>query len=103
MAGTFRKPDPTAPPPISNNGFNNTGTVDIQSGTLNPSSGGMSTSVFNAATGATVLFSSNTYTLGAGATLTGSGNFQISGGQLAVAATGVAVDDMTMTGGTVNI
>jgi uncharacterized repeat protein (TIGR01451 family) len=102
-AGTFRKSVATGTTTIQSNGFTNTGTVDIQSGTFNPSSGGTSTSVFNAASGATFLFNNNTYTLGAGATLTGSGNFQVSGGTLAVNATGVTVDHLTMNGGTVTV
>jgi hypothetical protein len=104
-AGTLRKSVATGTTTIQSNGFTNTGTgtVDIQTGTFNPSSGGTSTGIFNAASGATVLFNNNTYTLGLGATLTGSGNFQISGGILQVNATGVTVDHMTMNGGTLNI
>ncbi len=101
--GTFRKTVAAGTTQILNNGFNNSGTVDIQSGTFNPTSGGTSTSVFHTTASGTFLFSNNTYTLGAGATLTGSGNFQNSGGQLLVNATGVTVDHLTMTGGTLNI
>jgi hypothetical protein len=102
-AGTFTKSVATGTTTIQSNGFTNTGTVDIQSGTFNPASGGTSTGIFNAASGATFLFNNNTYTLGLGATLTGSGNFQISGGIVQVNATGVTVDHMTMNGGTLNI
>ncbi len=104
-AGTFRKSVTTGTTAIQSNGFTNTssGTVDIQTGTFNPSSGGTSTGIFNAASGATFLFNNSTYTLGAGATLTGSGNFQVSGGTLAVNATGVTVDHLTMNGGTMNV
>ncbi len=102
-AGTFRKSVATGTTTIQNNGFTNSGTVDIQSGTFNPSSGGTSTAIFNATSGGTFLFNNNTYTLGSGATLTGSGNFQISAGQLLVNATGVTADHLTMTGGTLNV
>jgi len=102
-AGTFRKSVATGTTSVNNNGFNNSGTVDIQSGTFAPSSGGTSTSVFNAASGGTLLFSATNYTLGSGATLTGSGNFQLGAGQLNVVATGVAVNHLTMTGGTLNV
>jgi uncharacterized repeat protein (TIGR01451 family) len=102
-AGIFRKSVAAGTTIIQNNGFNNSGTVDVQSGTFNPASGGTSSGIFNAAASGTVLFNANTYTLGSGATLTGSGNFQLSGGQLAVAATGVTVNHMTMNGGTLNV
>ena len=101
--GTFRKSVTTGTTTIQSNGFNNSGTVDIQTGTFNPSSGGTSSSVFQTSAAGTFLFSSNTYTLAAGATLTGSGNFQLSGGQLTVNATGVAVEHMTINGGTLNV
>jgi uncharacterized repeat protein (TIGR01451 family) len=102
-AGTFRKTIATGTTTIQTNPFNNSGTVDIQSGTFNPSSGGTSTAVLNAASGSTILFSNNTYTLNAGATLTGSGNFQINSGTLLVNATGVTADHLTMSGGTLNV
>src|SRR3954452_18420151 len=102
-AGTFRKSVATGTTSVNNNGFNNSGTVDIQSGTFALISGGTSTSVFNAASGATVLFNATTYTLGSGATLTGSGTFQISGGTLAVTGSGITVAHLTIIGGTLNI
>jgi len=102
-AGTFRKTVATGTTTISSNGFNNTGTVDIQSGTFNPSSGGTSSGIFNATSPGTILFSSNVYTLGAGATLTGTGNFQINSSQLNVSAAGITVNHMTLAGGNLNI
>jgi uncharacterized repeat protein (TIGR01451 family) len=102
-AGTFRKTTATGTTSINNGGFNNSGTVDIQSGTFNPISGGTSTSVFNTTSAGTFLFTTSSYTLGAGATLTGSGTFQVSGAQLNVSAAGVTVDHLTLTGGTLNI
>src|SRR3954453_4599985 len=101
-AGTFRKSVATGTTSINNNGFNNTGTVDIQSGTFAPLSGGTSTGVFNTTASGTILFNATLYTLGSGAPPPGSGTFQVSGGQLAVIAA-VTVDHMTITGGTLNI
>jgi hypothetical protein len=101
--GTFRKTVTTGTTTVQSNGFNNSGTVDILSGTFNPSSGGTSTAVLNAASGSIILFSNNTYTLNAGATLTGSGNFQINSGTLLVNATGVTADHLTMSGGILNV
>jgi uncharacterized repeat protein (TIGR01451 family) len=102
-AGTFRKTVATGTTGINNNGFNNSGTVDIQSGTFNPISGGTSTSIFNATAGGAFLFNSGSYSLGSGATLTGAGNFQVAGAQLNVSAAGVTVALLTMSGGTLNI
>ena len=101
-AGTFRKTTATNTTTIQSNGFNNSGTVDIQSGTVNFASGGTSTGVLNATSPGTILFTS-VYTLGAGATLTGSGNFQINSSQLNVSASGVTVNHMTLAGGNLNI
>jgi len=101
--GTFRKTVATGTTTINNNGFNNTGTVDIQSGTFTPSSGGTSSGIINATSSGTFLLSTGTYTIGSGGTLTGSGNFQVGGGTLAVNATGVTVDHLTMSGGFLSI
>jgi len=102
-AGTFRKTTATGTTSINNNGFNNTGTVDIQSGTFTPLSGGTSSGIFNATSSGTIVFNSNVYTLATGATLTGSGNFQINGSQLNVSAAGITVNHMTLAGGNLNI
>jgi uncharacterized repeat protein (TIGR01451 family) len=102
-AGTFRKSVATGTTIIQNNGFNNSGTLDVQSGTLNLTSGGTSTGVFNAAASSAVVFSGSAYTLGSGATLTGSGNFQLTGSQLNVSGAGITADHFTLSGGTLNI
>jgi uncharacterized repeat protein (TIGR01451 family) len=101
--GTFRKSIATGTTTIQSIGFTNSGTVDVQSGTLNLTSGGTSTGIFNATSTGRFLFNGSGYTLGAGATLTGPGNFEINGGQLNVVATGVTADHLTMNGGVVNV
>ena len=101
-AGTFRKTTATGTTSVNNGGFNNSGTVDIQSGTFNPIAGGTSTGVFNATAAGTILFTNNTYTLSTGATLTGPGTFQLSGAQLNVSAA-VTVDHLLLSSGTLNI
>jgi uncharacterized repeat protein (TIGR01451 family) len=100
--GTFRKTTATGNTILQTIGFNNSGTVDIQSGTFNPHAG-TSTAIFNAGAAGRFLFDSGSYTLGTGATLTGTGNFEVSGATLTIAATGVTVGHLTMDGGTVNI
>jgi hypothetical protein len=103
-AGTFRKSSATGTTAFSGIGFTNSGTVDVQSGTLNPANG-TSTGAFNAGGGGTFLFNngSSTYTLAPGATLTGSGNFLINGAQLNVTGAGITVAHLTLTTGTLNI
>ncbi len=56
--------------------FNNTGTVNINAGTLRPSGGGTSTGVFNIAAGATLQFIDGPSTLN-NATTQGAGTFMI--------------------------
>jgi uncharacterized repeat protein (TIGR01451 family) len=101
-AGTFRKSAGTSVTTIDGNGFDNSGTLDVQSGTVVLGSGGTSTGIFNAASTGTILVSS-VYTLGTGATLTGSGNYQLAAGQLNVSAAGVTVNHLTLAGGNLNI
>jgi uncharacterized repeat protein (TIGR01451 family) len=102
-AGTFRKTTATNTTTITSNGFNNSGTVDIQSGTLNLTSGGTSTAIFNAGAAGRLLFNGAAYTLSGAATLTGAGNFEINGGQVNVTGSAIAVNHLTMDGGTLNV
>ena len=57
--------------------FNNTGTVNINAGTLLPSFGGTSSGTFNIASGATLEFRNGIHTLN-NVTLAGAGTFQVS-------------------------
>ncbi|MBS0191676.1 MAG: hypothetical protein U0573_11480 [Phycisphaerales bacterium] len=59
--------------------FTNTGTVDVQQGTLNVSSGGSNSGSMIAKPGATLLFSSN-FTYNPGSTVTGAGTVAFNGG-----------------------
>jgi uncharacterized repeat protein (TIGR01451 family) len=102
-AGTFRKSVATGSTGIQNDGFNNSGTVDIQSGTITLTTAGTSTAIFNAASSGHVLFNTSAYTLAGAATLTGGGNFQLGGGQLNVTGSAIAIDHLTMSGGTLNV
>ncbi|HNC24004.1 MAG TPA: hypothetical protein PLU52_07340, partial [Opitutaceae bacterium] len=81
--------------------FNNTGTVSIQAGTFSLSGGGGSSgsAVFSAASGAYIIFT-NSYTLGAGTTLTGAGSFQQTGGTLIIAGN-LTASNLAFNGGSV--
>jgi hypothetical protein len=65
--------------------FNNTGTVNVESGTLNLTGGGVSNGGnFNLTSGKTLGFGGGVYTLNNGAKINGSGNLSVSGGTLDV-------------------
>lgn len=77
----------------------NNGTVMVQAGTLELNGGGTTsgTGRFDVATGGHVLFS-NSYTLQAGATLAGTGDYHATGGQLSVSGM-VHVQNLNLDGG----
>ncbi len=64
--------------------FNNAGTVNINSGTLQLDRGGYGTGVFNAVAGTTLTFTNGTYTLANGANLTSAGQVLVNGGTMVV-------------------
>jgi hypothetical protein len=66
--------------------YNNTGTVNVQAGTLNLSGGGTSSGTFDVAAAGTLNFTAN-HTLNTGATFTGAGASRITGGTTTVAGT----------------
>ena len=94
-AGTFTKSGSAATSTISTL-FNNTGTVDVQSGTLNLSGGGTDVGATYKGPG-TVNFSGGTRTLDAASSITGNATF--SGGQTTVNG-GTGTGLLTVTGGT---
>ncbi|WYM00653.1 MAG: Calx-beta domain-containing protein [Gloeotrichia echinulata CP02] len=98
-AGTLKKTAGTGTTYISTQ-FNNTGTVQVSSGTLNLQGGGTSSGIFKADTGGTLLFSGGNYNF-TGGSLTGSGVISISGGTVSVnEATASEVNNFTLSGGT---
>lgn len=76
-AGIFRKSTSTSAIDIAF-AMNNSGSVDVQRGTLNLWSGGTSSGSFNVASGAILAFAGGTHNLG-GATFTNSGAINLSG------------------------
>ena len=83
--GTFRRSAGTGILNVDNLiQFNNDGTVQVQSGTMNLFGGGSSTGSFSVSSGATLGFVNNTYTFGTGTSVTGDGNCRIGGSDIVV-------------------
>ncbi|MGA2382862.1 MAG: hypothetical protein ABSG61_05450 [Gemmatimonadales bacterium] len=82
--------------------LNDSGTVSVQSGTLQLGGGGASTGSFSVAAGDTLDFNSGTHTLAAGSNVTGAGTVKFSGGTVN-AAGGYGVTGLSLVnGGTAN-
>ena len=93
--GTFRKSVTTGVTSI-NLFFNNTGTVDVDSGTLSFTTGGTSTGNFDVSTTSTILqFPSSTFRLNIGTTITGVGTTLINGGTLIIGGTATSTNAVT--------
>ncbi len=100
-AGLFRKTGGTGLSTV-NIVFNNSGTVDIQSGTLALSGGGTNSGQFiSSASGATLRFSGGTHSLQDTSTISGPGGLSVLGGTLNVLGT-VSIGGLTNAGGTLN-
>ncbi len=86
-AGTFRKMTGTGTTTIYKMNFNNTGTVDVQSGTLKFTSfvDGTHTGTFTVASGAKILTEDNSdHNFNEGSVINGAGIFEITGGDIFV-------------------
>lgn len=85
--------------------LNNSGSVQVQSGTLNLNGGGTGTGMFNIAAGTTLGFTGFTHNLNAGAAVGGTGMLTVSGGTVnfntgsSLTVTGA----LTISGGTLNV
>ena len=117
-AGTFRKAgsDPAHQTTISTT-FNNSGTVDVQTGILSLAGGGTHPGTFSIAAGATLDFSGGTHALSAPA-VTSLGTFRVSGGTVNATSSlttggleiggvlniggAVTTNQLTLTGGVLN-
>ncbi len=115
--GTLRKSAGTGITVLSNNVvLNNPGSVEVQAGTLSVQGGGSSNSSFTVASGTVLLFTGTSYTLNAGANITGAGlarlngtlvitggvsaqNFELLGGTLTGAGTFTAMNSLNWLGG----
>jgi len=99
--GTFRKTVATGTTTFDGAPFNNNGTIDLQTGTLNLAGGGTSSGVFNAAANKTINFTASTHTLTTGASFTGAGFSRIAGGTVTVSGTATA-QNFELASGTLN-
>ncbi len=82
-AGTFRKSAGTGTSVVASGlAFNNSGGVEIQTGTLSFAGGGSATGTFDAPAATSVVWSGGTFTLNPGAQLNGSGLFRLNGGNV---------------------
>ncbi len=110
-SGTFTKSGTSGTTSFIGNLLNNSGTVDVDSGTLSLNAAAatqIETGTFNVASGATLDFVSNIDTvsegdvkLNAGTQLLGSGLYELDLGTISVD-TDLSVTNFTMTGGTLN-
>ena len=80
--GWFHKGTTTGVTAI-NAAFNNTGILDVQTGTVNLNGGGAGNGTFNAAAGTTLLFSSS-FTAGSGAVIQGAGTNLLTSGTITI-------------------
>ena len=98
-AGTFRK---SAGAGISTTPalFNNTGTVDVQTGTLSLEGGGTDSGIFSAASGATLQFNGGTHVWQNGVSSGGDGVLKIALGTVQVDADVILAGGTSLAGGT---
>jgi hypothetical protein len=82
-AGTFRKSLNAGPLTVGSSvSFNNSGAVEIQTGTLRLAGGGSATGTFDAPDTTAVEWTGGTFTLNPGAQLNGSGLYKLNGGSV---------------------
>ena len=82
--GTFRKDGTAGTTEVVGIPFNNSGNLEVRTGTVSLNSGGQHLGNFHAESGAIVKFGGGTHTLATGTTFSGSGTIQLSNGTLDV-------------------
>ena len=82
--------------------FNNTGTTNVQGGTLALSGGGDNTGLLNIASGAALNVTLGTYVFDTGTVVSGPGTLGVSGGILSVAQPSTVNAPWTISGGTIS-
>jgi hypothetical protein len=88
---------------VLNVAVNDSGTVSVQSGSLQLGGGGASSGSFTAASGATLDFSGGTHALDATSSVTGAGTVGVTGGTLNAAGAVAVTGTLQVSGGTANI
>jgi uncharacterized repeat protein (TIGR01451 family) len=102
-AGTFRKAGGGGTSQVQVV-FNNGGTVEVQSGTLQLTGDGDHSGAFDVASGAVLQFSDGTHTLDASATIAGAGDVIVSGATTSFSdAASIACGSLAHQGGTLNL
>ena len=103
-AGTFRKSVGGGTISVGANiSFNNYGTVEIQSGTLALAGGGLNDATMTVPSGATLNFSSGTFGSPVGSSITGAGDFIVSGATANLAGMVNLSGTNTFSAGTANL
>ncbi len=82
--------------------LSSSGTINVESGTLQLSDGGTTSGTINVAAGANLSVITNTYSFASGAAVSGPGTFTVASGSASFAATGtsVTIASVVITGGT---
>lgn len=81
----------------------NTGTLNVQSGTLNLAEGGSSSGTVNVSSGAALVLNQNTFTFQDGAQLTGAGTIRTSGGTTEFVGNHTATTTLALTSGNLSV
>jgi hypothetical protein len=102
-AGTFRKSGNNVTTSFSSGvAFDNSGTVEIQTGTLSLGGGGTDSGSFSVPAGTALIFSGDTHTASASSSMTGAGQLTVSGGIANLAGLVNVSGSNTFSGGTAN-
>ncbi len=96
-AGTLKKSDGSGNSRFLSTTFNNTGTVQVQSGALYFASGGTHSGTFSISASKQLFFSGGTHAVQDGASFTGAGSLEISGGELFCSGTGAGATSSAVT------
>lgn len=100
-AGTFRKSANAGTMTIASGlSFNNSGTVEIQTGTLNLGGGGTHSGSFDVPGGTALILSGGTHAANGSSSITGAGQFMVSGGAATLAGLVNVTGSNTFNGGT---
>ena len=101
-AGLFRKLNGTGTTTIQVP-FNHSGAVQVQSGTLSLAGGGSSSGNYEVASGASLIFSAGINNATASSTITGAGEFHVTGGTANLYGSITTLGAHSFSGGTINL
>ena len=101
-AGLFRKINSTGTTTIQVP-FDNSGTVQVQSGTLDLAGGGSSSGNYEVSSGASLIFSAGTNNVTPSSTITGAGDFHVTGGTANLFGSITTLGAHSFSGGIINL